>query len=89
MRHKQKFETPKSHPKSTKQPEKPAFYEHSKIHDHRIAWQEVQILKTESDYSKQLFAESWFINKEFIILNRNDDITFPFTYEKLPKLLVV
>ena len=46
------------------QPEKSALCEHSMIHDHRIAWQEAQILKTESDYSKRLFAESWFINKE-------------------------
>ena len=44
------------------------------IHDHRIAWQEAQILKTESDYSKRLFAESWFINKESNILNRNDGV---------------
>ena len=43
------------------QPEKSALCEHSMIHDHRIAWQEARILKTESDYSKRLFAESWFI----------------------------
>ena len=53
------------------------------IHDHRIAWQETQILKTESDYSKWLFAESWFINKESNILNRNDGVAFPSTYTKL------
>ena len=65
------------------QPEKSAVCEHSMIHDHRIAWQEAQILKTESDYSKRLFAESWFINKESNILNRNDGVAFPSTYIKL------
>ena len=65
------------------QPEKSALCEHSMIHDHRIAWQEAQILKTESDYSKRLFAESWFINKESNILNRNDGVAFPSTYTKL------
>ena len=34
------------------------------IHDHRIAWQEAKIFKTKPHYSKCLFAESWFINKE-------------------------
>ena len=45
------------------QPEKSALCKHSMIHDHRIAWQEALILKTKTDYSKWLFAESWFINK--------------------------
>ena len=65
------------------QPEMSALCEHSMIHDHRIAWQEAQILKTESDYSKRLFAESWFINKESNILNRNDGVALPSTYTKL------
>ena len=65
------------------QPEKSALCEHSMIHDHRIAWQEAQILKTELDYSKRLFAESWFINKESNILNRNVGVAFPSTYTKL------
>ena len=65
------------------QPEKSAHCEHSMIHDHRIAWQEAQILKTESDCSKRLFAESCFINKEFNVLNRNDGVVFPSTYTKL------
>ena len=46
------------------QPEKLALCEHSVIHNLRIDWQEAQILKTESGYSKQLFADSWFINIE-------------------------
>ena len=47
------------------------------IHNHRVAWQEVQIFKTESDNSKRLFVESWFINKQSNILKRNDGVTFP------------
>ena len=65
------------------QPEKLALCEHLMIHDHRIAWQEAQILKTESDYFKRLFTESWFINKESNILNRNDGVAFSSTYTKL------
>ena len=52
------------------------------IHDHRIAWQKAQILKTESDYSKRFFTGSWF-NKESNVLNRNDGVAFPSTYTKL------
>ena len=47
------------------------------IHDHRITWQEAEIL----NYSKRLFAESWFINKESNVLNRNNGVTFPSTYK--------
>ena len=45
----------------------------------------------ESDFSKQLFAESWFINKESNILNGNNGVTFPSTVLpiKVIKLLVV
>ena len=53
------------------------------FHNHRIAWQEAQIPKTESDYSKWLFTESWFINKESNVLNRNDGVAFPSAYTKL------
>ena len=63
--------------------EKSALGEHSLIQDHRTAWQEAQILKTESDYFKRLFAESWFINKESNVLNRNDGVPFLSTYTKL------
>ena len=35
----------------------------------------------------KLFHESWFINKEFNISNRNDGVTFPSTYKKVFKLL--
>ena len=52
-----------------------------RLYDQTIAWQEAQILKTKSDFSKWLFAESWFINKE---LNRNDCAAFSSTYKKLP-----
>ena len=65
------------------QPEMSPLCEHSMIHDHRIAWQKAQILKMESDYTERLFAESWFINRESNILNRNDAVTFPSTYTKL------
>ena len=54
-----------------------------------IAWQEAQILKTESDYSKRLFAESWFINKETNILNRNDGVAFPSTYTTFVQRLII
>ena len=63
--------------------EKSALCEHSMIYDRRIAWQEAQILETESDYSKRLFAESWYINKESNVLNRNDSVAFPSIYSKL------
>ena len=53
------------------------------INDDTIAWQEAQILKTESDYSKRLFTKSWFINKEFNVLNRNDGVALPSAYIKL------
>ena len=65
------------------QPEKSALCEHSMIHDQKIARQEAQILKTESDCSKRLLTESWFINKESNILNKNDGVAFPSTYTKL------
>ena len=61
-------------------PEKSALCEHLTI---LIAWQKAQILKTDSDYSKRLFAESWFINKESNVLNRNDGVAFPSIYTKL------
>ena len=65
------------------QTKKSIFREHSLIHSYRIAWQEAQIFQTESDYSKQLFAESWFINKKSNVLNRNVGFTFSSTYAKL------
>ena len=65
------------------QPKKSALCKHSMNHEHRIASQKAQILKTESDYSKRLFAKSWFIHKESNVLNRNDGVAFPSTYTKL------
>ena len=65
------------------QPEQSALCEHSMIEDHKIAWQEAHIFKTESHYSKRLFAESWFINKESNVSNRNGGAAFPSTYTKL------
>ena len=57
------------------------------INNHSIAKQEAQILKTESDNSKWLFAESWFINKKSNISNRNDGVTFHSMYKKLINFL--
>ena len=63
-------------------PEKLALCEHLMINHHKIAWQVAQILKTKLDYSKWLFAESWFINKKSNVLNRNDGVAFPSTNTK-------
>ena len=64
-------------------PENSALCEHSMSLDHTIRWTNVSILKTEKDYSKRLFADSWFINKEPDVMNRNDGKAFPSVYQKL------
>ena len=66
-------------------PEKSALCEHSISLNHTINWSEVEILKTETDYSKRLFAESWFINEKPEVVNRNDGQAFPLVYKKLLK----
>ena len=66
-------------------PEKSALCEHSISLNHTINWSEVEILKTETDYYKRLFAESWFINEKPEMMNRNDGHAFPFVYKKLLK----
>ena len=65
--------------------EKSALCEHSISLNHTINWSEVKILKTETDYSKRLFAESWFINEKPEVMNRNDGHAFPLVYKKLLK----
>ena len=65
-------------------PEKSALGQHSIIkNDHLIDWYEVKILKVEHDYSKRLFAESWYINEKPQVLNGNDGLSFPGVYGKL------
>ena len=66
-------------------PEKSAFCEHSISLNHTINWSDVEILKTETDYSKRLFAESWFINEKPEVMNRNDGHAFPLVNKKLLK----
>ena len=61
-------------------PEKSALCEHSISLN-----QKVEILKTETDYSKRLFAESWFINEKPEVMNRNEGHAFPLVYKKLLK----
>ena len=53
--------------------------------NNRITRSEVEILKTETDYSKRLFAKSWFINEKPEAMNRNDGHAFPLVYKKLLK----
>ena len=65
--------------------EKSALRKHSSLLSHTINWSEVEILKTETDYSKRLFAESWFINEKPEVMNRNDGRAFPLVYKKLFK----
>ena len=50
-----------------------------------INWSNVEVLKTETDYSKRLFAESWFINEKPEVMNRNDGHTFLSVHKKLFK----
>ena len=64
-------------------PEKSALCQHTISMDHRINWNEAEILKLESDYSKRLFAESWYINSKSHVMNRNDGNSFPPVYQKL------
>ena len=53
----------KEHQTAIKQqkPENSAFCEHVILFDQVIDWANSQILKTESNFSKRLIAESWFI----------------------------
>ena len=75
---------------SIQQPEKSTLCEYSLTNNHRIAWQEAPIPKMKSDFSKLLFAVSWFINKESNILNKIDGLNFPSYLKELQvKLLVV
>ena len=67
-------------------PEKSALCEHSISMDHVISWSEAKILKTENDYWKRLFLESWHINSKPHVMNRNDGNAFPSVYLELLKL---
>ena len=53
----------KKHQRPIKQQksENSALYEHVILFDHVIDWANSRILKTESNFSKRLTAESWFI----------------------------
>ena len=64
-------------------PEKLEHCQHSMKNDHLINWSEVKISKVEHDYSKRLFTESWYLNENLQMLNRNDEIAFPAVYRKL------
>ena len=66
-------------------PDESALCEHSISLKHTINWSKVEVLKTETDYLKRLFAESWFINEKPEVMNRNDGHTFPSVYKKLFK----
>ena len=75
MEHKRAFKN--------QRPEQSALCEHSITMDHKINWNDASILHLEQDYTKRLFAESWFINKKSHVINRNDGKSFPSVYKKL------
>ena len=55
-------------------------------HDHVIDWKNVEILKSEPHANRRRTAESFLINqedKEFNVLNRNDDAILPGVYKTL------
>ena len=69
------FSRLKEHQRAIKQqkPENSALCEHVILFDHVIDWANSQILKTESNFSKRLTAESWFILSRPKVINRSDD----------------
>ena len=69
----------KEHQKAIKQqkPENSALCEHVILLDHVIDWANSRILKTESNFSKRLTAESWFILSRPKVINRSDGESFP------------
>ena len=58
-------------------PENSALCEHVILFDHVIDWANSRILKTESNFSKRLTAESWFILSRPKVINRSDGESFP------------
>nr|CAB3248364.1 glucosylceramidase-like [Phallusia mammillata] len=51
---------------------KSALCEHVFVCDHRINWNDAQVLKQEPNWSKRLVFESCLINSNSNVLNRND-----------------
>ena len=64
----------KEHQRAIKQqkPENSALCEHVILFDHVIDWANSRILKTESNFSKRLTAECWFIRSRPKVINRSD-----------------
>ena len=64
-------------------PENSALCEHVILFDHVIDWANSRILKTESNFSKRLTAESWFILSRPKVINCSDGESFPIVYRSL------
>ena len=64
-------------------PENSALCEHVILFDHVIDWANSRILKTESNFSKRLPAESWFILSRPKVINRSNGESFPIVYRSL------
>ena len=64
-------------------PENSALCKHVMESDHLIGWNKSRVLKTETNYSKRLTAESWFINSRPKVLNRSHGESFPWVYRPL------
>ena len=75
----------KEHQRAIKQqkPENSALCEHVILFDHVIDWANSRILKTESNFSKRLTAESWFILSRPKVINRSDGESFAIVYRSL------
>ena len=59
---------------------KPALSQHVMDFDHRIDWDNVKILKSESHAYRRRVVESFSINRKACscnVINRNDDANFP------------
>ena len=62
---------------------KSALSHHVMDFDHRIDWDNVKILKSESHAYRRRVAESFLINQKACscnVINRNDDANFPAVY---------
>ena len=53
------------------------------LFDHVTDWTNSRILKTESNFSKQLTAESWNILSKPKVINRLEGESFPVVYHSL------
>ena len=67
------------------EPEKSALCEHLMLFDHRINWEESNVLKYVNSYRRWLIAESWFIIAHTNAINRSDGETLPSVYQSLAK----